>query len=358
MKNFLILLVLLSLTVGCKKSADSDAESAASASEAQAVEAQTDDAATADDASDETQTDGDVDAAAEDDGASKNADDNIEDGGADNSAPTAVQLDSEITLTSAGASPRKTLSFDFDKVKPTSAEARTDIDSDTQGQEFIIPRVTQRMSITNLDRKGDTLSVTIKSSEPSYESRLPGDEMHEIILQSMRESVDVGEIEFSFDMDAHGNVSNSKIIEAKGSSQDAKMAMSGQLRQFASNYPAEPVGEGAKWTSTSRIDVGGQLVLDTVVHYTLKRLTNDGAVIDLTYDIPDVADAINKANVAGEDEPQITEGTLRGQGTLTIAFDRIIPAVDQTITLDMTLEQNDTPVKSTLKMRTQIVPVD
>lgn len=356
MKNLFIILLALSLTVGCQKSSEPDPASTTSALQ---ETAETDEA-NADDSSDASTNEGDENQ----EGAEKAADlEGADDADAEDSAdedadtPSSVLLDHDVTLTSAGSKPRRSLVFDLDKLKPISVQARTEIESSTQGMNIIIPRVTQSMTVTKLERDDDTLSVTIKSSKPSYESRAD-DEMHKMLLASMREAEEVGAIEFSFDMDALGNVSNSKIIDAGGSSEDAMMAMTGQLRQFASNYPAEPVGKGATWTSTSRVDVGGSFVLDTIVHYTLTELTDNGAVIDMTYEIPDVADSINKAGDVGEGEPQVTEASMRGEGTLSVDLRRLLPTIDQNIVLDMTLEQDGQPLQSTLKMRTQIVPLD
>lgn len=349
MKNLFVLLLLLAFTFGCKDPSDSDASSTAPAPEEQSQAAEG--------ATDET-PDSAVDEAPEalDDATPEGAaNDAAEDEEVADSLGDDIRVESELTLEFAGNQPRRKLFYDFEKVQPMTVEARTEVDTTAQEHHIVIPRVVQRMAVTDLARSKDTVAVTIQSESPSYESRDSG-EMHKMLLESMREAEDVGQIRFSFDMDALGNVSKPKIIETSGSLDDAKPVVTGQMRQFASAYPAEAVGKGAKWQTTSRIDIGADLTIDTVLHYTLTKLTDDGAVLDMRYDIDDISNSLNEATEGSNS--RIIDATMRGEGTLTIRFDQLLPTIDQTIVLDMTLEEAGVEMKSSIKMRTQIVAVD
>lgn len=142
MKNLFAFFLVLALTFGCKGSAEPDATSSTPAPEAQAEQnddalADTPDAET--EAEDSTSGDSGANGAPEDVANDAGDDEDVEgseatsDADAEPSKTSDIRLNNEITLKSAGEKPRRKLSYDFDKVKPMTVEARTDVDTHAQG---------------------------------------------------------------------------------------------------------------------------------------------------------------------------------------------------------------------------------
>lgn len=365
MKHFLIILAALSLTVGCQKSSQNGSSKQDAASTTSAVEEA------------EETADSSADASADDDQA-ETADSQEDSENTDNAtsaekvmevyagAAFPNRVEHDVTLISAGSEPRKVLIFDLDNIKPVSVEARTEVESNTQGMNLVFPRITQKMSSTKIERNGDTLSVIIKAETPSYEARAD-DAMHNLLLEGMREAGDaIGDVEFSFDMDAHGTASNSTIISSAGAADEAKNAVETHIEQFGSNLPTEAVGEGATWTSVSRVEVGTDLVLYVTTHNTLTRLTDNGAVIKGKLDVLDMTDSMNQLMAdsmgeladEGDELPRVTNASMRGESTVQLELDNLMPRLDQTIVVDITLSVGGMDIPSVVTTRSQFVAVD
>lgn len=360
MTRRIVLLLALLLLVGCKKADDAGEDRNASALESGGAADgdersgdETDDAGDGDEneaAVDDADTDGD-DAAEDDAEVGDDAD-------SDDVKPA---IKSEVTLESKGSKPRRTLTFDLDKVTPRSYITRTDVDTivrvaaSPEEQKMIIPRTLQTFELKEVERHDGYITATIESSEARYESRDKDDPLHQMILETMRESDTLGELRFRFDIDAFGNTRNQEILSEGASSEEVRNIVTSQLDQITSGLPTEAVGKGARWTSKNDIDVGGELSLQVVVNYELKSISDKGAVIGLTYSIDDLSDVL----VAGHhDNAKVEGGKMTGEGTLKVHFDQIVPEVDQSITLKMTIRDGDQKVDSTLKMRMEIVPED
>lgn len=359
MTRRITLLLVLLLAVGCKKSDDAGEDRNVSALEGKEA------ADDAPDASDEDTPSGDADDTADD---TPRDDDAAEDdvraddaADADSEDTPEPAIQSEITLESTGSEPRRTLTFDLDRVKPRKYLTRTDVDtivrvpgvSDTQT--MIIPRTIQTFELQEVERHGEYITATIESSEARYESRDKDDPMHQLILESMKEADALDDIRFSFDVDAYGNTRNQKVLSAGASSEDLENIVAGQLDQITSGFPTEAVGKGARWTSTNDIDVGGELALKVVVQYELVAIDDKSAEIKLTYNIDDLSEVLVDGH---NDNAKLESGSMEGEGTLKVSFDQIIPQVDQSITLKMVVLDGEQKVDSTLKMRMEIVPED
>lgn len=95
-----------------------------------------------------------------------------------------------------------------------------------------------------------------------------------------------------------------------------------QVSSFSLPLPAEPVGIGAQWRTTSTVELNG---IETVQTYTLElvELTDNGFVADVQ---------LEQIPVAGSGPPEIegvasrvVEGEIRGEGTLEFALDTLLP---------------------------------
>src|SRR5699024_9890372 len=145
-KKFLILFLIL-LIVGCKKSDDSAEDRQASASEESDVE------------TDAPSADLEVDTA-EDPAAQNDAQDGepSQDDAPDADAPEAAEAPADpsdasgassskqtMKVTSYGQKPRRVLQYDLERVKEQSVRVRTDVDTEIEGQKMLVPRLVQIM---------------------------------------------------------------------------------------------------------------------------------------------------------------------------------------------------------------------
>lgn len=354
-KKFLILFLIL-LIVGCKKADDSAEDRQASASEESDVE------------TDAPSADLEVDTA-EDPAAQNDAQDGepSQDDAPDADAPEAAEAPADpsdasgassskqtMKVTSYGQKPRRVLQYDLERVKEQSVRVRTDVDTEIEGQKMLVPRLVQIMHTKALEPKGDVLRLTLESEKASYEARIQDDPMHDMILESMQQMTDMTALTFAYDIDRFGNAKNMKILSSEWATPEVEEMITGQMDQMTHGFPSEAVGKGATWTTTSSLNMGGELTMDANVHYTLTAVDAKGATLDVRYDVPNLSQAMN---VEGA-ENAVMRGKLKGKGTMTVRFDQLFPMADQTIDLDMTVEDGDKKMAMKMKMHMVLEGLD
>lgn len=368
MHKKLLILFLFLFVVGCKKAEDSDVDRNASALEGggdgeQGQPNKGDDAdAAGDDAATEATDAKDASADAEDQAATDDADtkdaENADEAEGEQTdeqvAKRQFRGKHEITVLSKGDAPRQLLRYNFDAMKPGSLEARTEVDTQVDGQTLVVPRVVQILKIEKLDVLGDVVRVTVKSDSPKYEARVKDDPVHDMIIQSMKEMAEVGEMRFSFEMDHFGNTGNAKILSSSASTDDVQAMIANQIDQFTNGFPTEPVGKGAQWKTKTELDMGGEFKVNATVHYRVKSIDSKGAVIALRHEVSDLRHALN---VEGAEEA-LMSGTLEGNGTMNVRFDRVMPTLDQTVLLDMKVQDANEEVAMKLKVSMKVTARD
>ena len=97
-------------------------------------------------------------------------------------------------------------------------------------------------------------------------------------------------------------------------------SVSSQVGNLAAPFPAEPVGPGARWRSTSTATISG-ITMNTTMTYTLRSRTGDRYELDLVQDAEAPSGPIDLPNVPADIETSIerfvfhTTGRLAGELT-------------------------------------------
>lgn len=357
MHRSLLLFVLFLFVVGCKKSDAPDADSNAPALESGSVEEGAlttegeDAAASMEDAPTDPDADPDDDSSvAEEDEAAKDEAEAPTDG----IAKRQFRGKHEITLVSNGEAPRRLLRYNFEAMKPNTMEARTEVDTEIEGQPLVVPRVVQGLTVEKIEQRGDVIRVTVQSNKAKYEARVQNDPMHDMIIESMQQMADVGAIRFSFEMDRFGNTGNAEILSSDWATEDVEAMIAQQIDQFTNGFPSEPVGKGAKWTTKTELDMGGEFKVKATVHYQVKSIDEMGATIALRHEVADLTHAMDLEGV----EDALMSGKLHGDGTMTVRFDRVMPVLHQTVYLDMKVQDQSKEVGMKLKVEMRVLALD
>lgn len=260
----------------------------------------------------------------------------------------------EFHVLSRGEAPRHVLRYNFENMKRQSVRVRTDVDTEIEGQKMLAPRLIQVMHAKSLEARGDTLRITLESDKATYEARVQGDPMHDMVLESMQQMTDMTALTFRYDVDHFGNTENIKILSSSWDTLEVQEMIAGQMDQLTHGFPVEALGKGAQWTATSALNMGGEISMDVKVHYTLTSIDSEGAVLEIRMDVPNLSQAMN---VEGA-ENAVMRGTLRGKGTMRVRFDEIFPTTDQVIDLDMVVEDGEKKMAMKMQMHMQLENVD
>lgn len=333
MKKYILLLALCSASFACKKNAE-PAQTGAETTEAAVDGSPAAAAGTDADGEDSEAAPEDAEDAPTTDGSS---DANAEDTESDTDALALTNAQSEVRVTSAGAAPRRVLAFDLAKMKPGSAESVTDITTKMMGETMIMPRMITDIHARELKVVGDKLMVTMEMSDQRYEER-SSDQMHQMMLASMKEAPPSGAMTVKFSIDAHGMTDDFSVTSTNEELEVAMNTAVGNIRNMSSNLPLEAVGVGATWTTTTRADLGGSLSLEVVVHSTLVELSANSAVIELRFEAPDFIKAFGDENLADLEGAKVSGGSLTGSGRTVVRFDTLLSESEQVLVMMLDLE--------------------
>ena len=135
-------------------------------------------------------------------------------------------------------------------------------------------------------------------------------------------------------------------------------SMASQVGNLAAPFPAEPVGPGARWRSTSTVTVSG-ITMNTTTTYTLRSRTGDRYELDVVQDAEAPPGPIDLPNLPAGAETSIERFTLHttgdvageltghlpststvrgeGEGRLTLVAEEERATLVQRIKLDATL---------------------
>lgn len=111
-------------------------------------------------------------------------------------------------------------------------------------------------------------------------------------------------------------------------------SMGGQMQQLSAPFPAEPVGVGARWETSTTLQLAGAVVPQTSQYELLSR---DGDTITLSVTFTQHLDAQNMpaASIPPEAQAALEDTRNSGSGTMTINLNSIVPEMESTTTTSM-----------------------
>jgi hypothetical protein len=124
-----------------------------------------------------------------------------------------------------------------------------------------------------------------------------------------------------------------------------------QVESTAFDYPDEPIGVGATWTSVSTVQQQG-FDLAVTYHYELTALEGDAYTIEISYD-EDIDDTVSSDGVQAD-----VTGTLRGGGTTAGTIGNPL-AVETSIeqNLEMDVEADGDSLAMSMDVTVAVAPV-
>lgn len=124
----------------------------------------------------------------------------------------------------------------------------------------------------------------------------------------------------------------------------------GDLESTSFEYPAEPVGVGATWTSVKEVASEG-FDVEVTYHYELTAIDGDEYAIDISYD-EDIDQHVDADGVDAD-----VTGTLVGGGTSTGSVSNpLATAASITQDFDVDFDSDDQSMTMVMKVAVQVAP--
>ncbi len=101
-------------------------------------------------------------------------------------------------------------------------------------------------------------------------------------------------------------------------------SISSQVGNLAAPFPVEPVGVGARWTTTASANISG-ITMNTTTHYTLRSRTGDQYELDHTTEADAPPGAASFPGLPSGTRASITRFTLQSTGRTTGDLTRHLP---------------------------------
>ena len=142
-------------------------------------------------------------------------------------------------------------------------------------------------------------------------------------------------------------VNDDELTDAQRSAFDD---FSGDLETTSFDYPNEPVGVGATWTSVTGVESEG-FDVDVTYHYELTAIDGDEYAIDISYD-EDIDQHVDADGVDAD-----VKGTLNGGGTSTGSVSNpLATAASITQDFDVSFDSDDQSMTMVMKVAVQVAP--
>ena len=146
-----------------------------------------------------------------------------------------------------------------------------------------------------------------------------------------------------------GQVTEREFAAPEGATDSARASVESALNQmndFPIVFPSEPVGVGAKWVVSNRVDAGVSMFQD--ITYTLTARSNQNVTLKIDVDRRPAVTSF------GQTELQVEDATTESSGQLQLDLTRSLPTRGQVdVATTLTLGQKDSKVKVKQKATTQ-----
>lgn len=139
-----------------------------------------------------------------------------------------------------------------------------------------------------------------------------------------------------YQMDSYGQVTDGGVKLPQGTAAALGEAFSGvdqSMQQVNAAFPSEPIGVGARWQVTQKVDSGG-IQLTQLVEYTLRSRKGNSVEMEMTL----IGGALDAAG-AMPPGAKVDAMEVTGNGTLRMQLDRLVPVstMDTAITMAMSM---------------------
>jgi hypothetical protein len=235
----------------------------------------------------------------------------------------AAQAQSTVTLVEAGAMPRQPLRYAFESGMSDVAVLEMNVQTliklgDQQVPMKTTPPIRMQMDVgvTGVATDGSAhLQFKVISAEASGDAAAV-----ERLNQSL---TGVRGLSGSYRIDPQGQVSGGELTAAAGGQNREGAQMLGELQQtmqqLAAPFPAEPVGDGARWQVVQNATSGAMKIRQTV-EYTLRGRSDNTVSIDVKI-VDSKLDTTNSLPPGA----RVDSIAVNGTGRNIVRLDRLVP---------------------------------
>lgn len=240
-----------------------------------------------------------------------------------------AQAGPSVVLVDAGAEPRQELRYDFSGFTPQTMQMDMNMSMSMEGpatgtQQQTLPTMRMIMSIPTVEVTPEG-NLRMAFSLDRYEV-LPTEGVAPEMMQALQASLaSVGTMSGWNIIDNRGSFVDGDITVSAGSSAAQMMtSIEDSMEQMVAPFPAEAVGLGARWQTSTEVTVNG-LTLAQTAGFTLVSRSGDTVVLDVTIEQnappQDIADpSMPPGAVAHLDEMHTT-----GSGRMTLSLTNVVP---------------------------------
>lgn len=243
-----------------------------------------------------------------------------------------------------GEAPREVIRYTFTPDATAQATMTMRMQMSMGGQQMsgmAMPAISVPMTIRTTEVRGDgTARLEFESAAPAIDG---GDAGNPALGQALAASLgEIGDMSGWYRIDARGNILESSYVVPTGAvpPQAGQMLndMQGQMQQLSAPFPAEAIGIGARWqTTTTAVMMSTPLTMTT--EYTL--LARDGDTVELGVKVAETmtAPAATAPGIPPEAQTALSamEMNATGTGTMIIDLTSLVPQSEMTMSTTMSM---------------------
>jgi hypothetical protein len=247
-----------------------------------------------------------------------------------------------VTLLDAGAEPRQVLRYRFDDGSSEVASIEMDIELNmtlgVQIQPVAFPTVRMLVDLGPI--------VIADDGSARYDFAISSAELVEnpatnpVLATALRESlVQLPDISGWARIDSRGRTLDGALNAAAALDPELDQVFDSAeqaLQQMSAPLPLEPVGIGAAWQVIEDVESAGFSVTQTAV-YTLKSADGSDVTLDIALTQSASAQTVDFAGLPAGVEARLDSLESSGAGTMQIALDRFVPALQSAIDMVVAL---------------------
>lgn len=262
----------------------------------------------------------------------------------------------EVQLLEAGSAPRETLRYSFQTGRSERVSMTTDMS-------MRVSLGGQQMPLTDVPAIQLVLALKVASVDAAGTARLE----FEVVSASAGESTAEGAAQIGealgavqglkgwYAMDARGRITGG-ALDSRGAANAAQLMGDFQesMQQLSAPFPAEAVGQGARWRVQQNTDTGGMKISQTA-QYSLRARSGQRVVLDAS-----IVDSKIDPGTALPMGARIESLKIEGGGATTIELDKLAPNalmdINTQIGMAMEAQGQSQSMGMDMKIRQTIAP--
>ena len=220
---------------------------------------------------------------------------------------------SESADASAPESASGTDAAESDAASTDAAESGTNSDSELNKEDFTVPysEVTMKLPLTaNIQTDGDVRTSTVTVGTPTGDNTERNDDIAS--AEGFR---------MTSEQDSSGRTQTRSFSAPEGVTDSARASVEEALVQMNNLplvFPSEPLGKGAKWTVSNRVDDGGMSLLQDVT-YTVTSKQNKTVTLAVSVDRRPATQFLSGTDL------KILDVTTESSGQITVDLTHPLP---------------------------------